>query len=149
MSDSMPDQTERFQLIARWFEQLTSESLNEIESLYASRTRFVDPFNDLQGVALVRQVFEHMFKTLDQPRFVVTRMASTGPIGFMTWTFSFTCRGRDQIIEGCTQFELDADGLIVLHQDHWDAAAQVYEQIPLLGSVLRVLRRKLSLPGTR
>jgi hypothetical protein len=36
-----------------------------------------------------------------------------------------------------------------LHLDHWDAAAQVYEQIPLLGSVLRVLRRKLSLPGTR
>ena len=149
MSDSISDQTERFQLIARWFEQLTAESLNEIESLYASRARFVDPFNDLQGVALVRQVFEHMFKTLEQPRFVVTRLASTGPIGFMTWTFSFTCRGRAQVIEGCTQFELDAGGLIVLHQDYWDAAAQVYEQIPLLGSVLRVLRRKLSLPGTQ
>ena len=75
MSDSISDQTERFQLIARWFEQLTAESLNEIESLYASRARFVDPFNDLQGVALVRQVFEHMFKTLEQPRFVVTRLA--------------------------------------------------------------------------
>jgi hypothetical protein len=38
--------------------------------------------------------------------------------------------------------------LIVLHRDFWDAAQQVYEKIPLLGSVVRMIRRKLSLPTT-
>jgi hypothetical protein len=148
MLEQTGEQTERFQRIARWFEQLVPDSLTKIESIYAKHARFVDPFNDLQGIESVRQVYEHMFKTLDEPRFLVTRIASTGPLGFMTWTFSFSCRGRAQSIEGCTQFELDDEGLITLHLDYWDAAKQVYEQIPLLGSVLKMLRRKLSLPAT-
>lgn len=149
MLEHTREQTERFQLIARWFEQLSPESLTKIESIYAKDARFVDPFNGLQGIESVRKVYTHMFESLDNPRFLVTRIASTGPLGFMTWTFSFSCRGRAQSIEGCTQFELDADGLIMLHLDYWDAAKQVYEQIPVLGSVLRMLRRKLSLPGSR
>ncbi|MEY3629436.1 MAG: hypothetical protein RLY91_1202 [Pseudomonadota bacterium] len=148
MLEQTREQTERFQLIARWFEQLSPESLTKIESIYAKHARFVDPFNDLQGIESVRKVYAHMFESLDKPRFLVTRIASTGPLGFMTWTFSFSCRGRAQSIEGCTQFELDAEGLITLHLDYWDAAKQVYEQIPVLGSVLRMLRRKLSLPGS-
>lgn len=149
MLEQTREQTERFQLIARWFEQLSPESLTKIESIYAKHARFVDPFNDLQGIESVRKVYAHMFESLDNPRFLVTRIASTGPLGFMTWTFSFSCRGRAQSIEGCTQFELDVEGLIILHLDYWDAAKQVYEQIPVLGSVLRMLRRKLSLPGSR
>ncbi len=148
MLEQTREQTERFQLIARWFEQLSPESLTKIESVYAKHARFVDPFNDLQGIESVRKVYAHMFESLDNPRFLVTRIASTGPLGFMTWTFSFSCRGRAQSIEGCTQFELDAEDLITLHLDYWDAAKQVYEQIPVLGSVLRMLRRKLSLPGS-
>lgn len=148
MLEQTREQTERFQLIARWFEQFSPESLTKIESIYATQARFVDPFNDLQGIESVRKVYAHMFESLDNPRFLVTRIASTGPLGFMTWTFSFSCRGRAQSIEGCTQFELDAEGLITLHLDYWDAAKQVYEQIPVLGSVLRMLRRKLSLPGS-
>lgn len=148
MLEQTREQTERFQLIARWFEQLSPESLTKIESIYAKHARFVDPFNDLHGIESVRKVYAHMFESLDNPRFLVTRIASTGPLGYMTWTFSFSCRGRAQSIEGCTQFELDAEGLITLHLDYWDAAKQVYEQIPVLGSVLRMLRRKLSLPGS-
>jgi hypothetical protein len=56
------------------------------------------------------------------------------------------CRGQAQQISGCTQFELNDQGLIVLHRDYWDAGQQVYEKIPLLGSVMRMIRRKLSLP---
>lgn len=149
MFEQTREQTERFQLIARWFEQLSPECLTKIESIYAKHARFVDPFNNLQGIEFVRKVYAHMFESLDNPRFLVTRIASTGPLGFMTWTFSFSCRGRAQSIEGCTRFELDAEGLIILHLDYWDAAKQVYEQIPVLGSVLRMLRRKLSLPGSR
>ena len=64
----------------------------------------------------------------------------------MTWDFYFSCRGKAQSISGCTEFELNTEGLIVLHRDYWDAAAQVYEQIPVLGAILRFLRRKLALP---
>jgi hypothetical protein len=89
-----------------------------------------------------------MFDTLKQPRFVVTTRVERERDGFMTWDFLFECRGQPHQISGCTQFELNDQGLIVLHRDYWDAAQQIYEKIPLLGSVLRIIRRKLSLPVT-
>lgn len=140
------DRSLRYRAIADWFEQLSPQTLNNIEQIYAPSTRFIDPFNDLTGCRDTRRVFQHMFDTLDSPRFAVKRIASNGSSGFMTWDFHFSLRGRAQRISGCTEFELNDEGLIVLHRDYWDAAAQVYEQIPLLGAIVRFLRRKLALP---
>ena len=138
----------RFSDIADWFQTLTPASLERAGEIYAQDALFVDPFNQLTGLASVRAVYQHMFDTLKQPRFVVTKTVESGRHGFMTWDFLFECRGQAQKISGCTQFELNDQGLIVLHRDYWDAAQQVYEKIPLLGSVLRMIRRKLSLPTT-
>lgn len=137
----------RYTEIAQWFQTLTPASLTRVEDIYASDTVFIDPFNHLKGLASVRAVYQHMFDTLEHPRFVVTTTVSNGHQAFMTWDFLFKCRGKAQQISGCTQFEINDQGLIVLHRDYWDAAQQVYEKIPLLGSVLRMIRRKLSLPA--
>ena len=142
------DRSLRFREIADWFEQLSPQTLNNIEQIYAPSVRFIDPFNDLHGCRDTRKVFQHMFDTLDGPRFVVTRIASNGLSGFMTWDFYLSGRGKAQSISGCTEFELNAEGLIVLHRDYWDAAAQVYEQIPVLGAIVRFLSHKLALPSS-
>jgi len=138
----------RFSEIAHWFQTLTPESLERVGEMYAHDAVFVDPFNQLTGLVSVRAVYQHMFDTLKQPRFVVTQTVERERDGFMTWDFLFECRGQAQQISGCTQFKLDDQGLIILHRDYWDAAQQVYEKIPLLGSVVRMIRRKLSLPTT-
>lgn len=138
----------RFSDIADWFQTLTPASLERAGEIYAQDALFVDPFNQLTGLASVRAVYQHMFDTLEQPRFIVTTIVDRERDGFMTWDFLFECRGQAQKISGCTQFELNDQGLIVLHRDYWDAAQQVYEKIPLLGAVVRMIRRKLSLPTT-
>ena len=138
----------RFSDIANWFETLTPESLERVGEMYAQDALFIDPFNQLEGLTSVRAVYQHMFDTLNQPRFVVTTTVEQDRDGFMTWDFLFECRGQAQQISGCTQFKLNDQGLIVLHRDYWDAAQQVYEKIPMLGSVVRMIRRKLSLPTT-
>lgn len=138
----------RYTEISQWFQSLTPESLERVDEVYASNAVFIDPFNHLSGLASVRAVYQHMFDTLVQPRFIVTNTVSNERQAFMTWDFVFECRGQAHKLSGCTQFELNDQGLIVLHRDYWDAAQQVYEKIPLLGTVLRMIRRKLSLPAS-
>jgi hypothetical protein len=138
--------SDRFSEIAQWFQTLTPVTLEQVEDIYASDAVFSDPFNHLNGLTSVRAVYQHMFDTLEHPRFVVTTTVSNEHQAFMTWDFLFKCRGQAQKISGCTQFELNDQGLIVLHRDYWDAAQQVYEKVPVLGSILRMMRRKLSLP---
>ena len=93
----------------------------------------------------MRQVYQHMFETLVEPRFVITSKLIESGNAFMTWRFLFTLRGKAYVIEGGTHFVLDEQGLIAMHRDYWDAAQELYEKIPVLGAVLRGLRRKLSI----
>jgi hypothetical protein len=37
---------------------------------------------------------------------------------------------------------LDPQGLIVLHRDYWDAAEELYEKLPVVGALMRWLRRR-------
>lgn len=136
----------RYLEIAQWFQTLTPASLERVQDIYASDAVFIDPFNHLTDLASVRAVYQHMFDTLEHPHFLVTTTVSNENQAFMTWDFLFKYRGQAQKISGCTQFELNDQGLIVLHHDYWDAAQQVYEKVPVLGAILRMMRRKLSLP---
>jgi hypothetical protein len=135
---------ERFAHIADWFEQLTPETLAEIDSVYAADAKFIDPFNELAGLANVKRVYQHMFDSLKSPRFIVTRTVSQGLQAFMLWDFTFLWRDQTQKLSGCTHFELNQQGLISLHRDYWDASREIYEKLPLLGLLLRYLRRGLA-----
>jgi steroid Delta-isomerase len=126
------------------FETLSPATLPALVALYAHDARFVDPFNDVRGRSAVQAIFAHMFEQVGEPRFVVTRVIDGGNTLFMRWDFTFTARGKPQHIHGATHFELNDSGLIILHHDYWDAAQELYEKVPVLGSVLRWLRSQLA-----
>jgi hypothetical protein len=141
----MTDFHARFDELAEWFETLTPASLQHIDKIYAQTATFRDPFNQVVGVASIQQIYQHMFEQLSAPRFVITTKVVEAAGAFMTWQFLFALRGKAYVIEGGTHFGLDQHGLIVLHRDYWDAAQELYEKIPVLGAVLRLLRKKLSI----
>jgi steroid Delta-isomerase len=128
------------------FETLTPASLPALVALYTPQARFKDPFNDVTGSALIEAVFSHMFTQVREPRFVVTRVIESDASQdvFMRWDFYFVSGNTPQHIHGSTHFERDAAGLITLHRDYWDAAQELYEKIPLLGWILRFIRRRLA-----
>ena len=52
-------------------------------------------------------------------------------------------RGRDTWTVGISHVRFTADGRVTYHQDYWDSALGVYQYIPLLGAVIRAIRRRL------
>jgi hypothetical protein len=87
-----------------------------------------------------------MYQRLEEPRFEVLAQALDGEVGLLHWRFQFRLRGaaRGRCIEGMSRVAFDAQGLVTEHVDHWDPAEQVYAGLPLLGALLRWLRRRLS-----
>jgi len=138
-----PDAISRF---ARYFEQLQPADIARLGQYYAADARFKDPFNDVRGVPAIAQIFSHMFESLDQPRFVVTRQLLQDNEAFLTWEFTFCFRNfrRDQLqcIQGATHLKLDHAGLVTLHRDYWDAAEELYEKLPLVGGLMRWLKAR-------
>lgn len=129
---------------ATFFSRLTPLRLAELDQLFAMDARFKDPFNDVRGIAAIRQVFEHMFATVDEPRFVVLDQACSERVGYLYWQFRFRSGEQQRTITGTSRVSFDAQGLVVEHVDFWDPAEQFYESVPLLGGLMRWLRRRLS-----
>jgi hypothetical protein len=131
-----------------FFETLTPESVAQLGEFYDPQARFTDPFNDVIGVAAIQKIFAHMFVTLKQPRFVVTRQVSQGTQCFLTWEFRFYFPsykvGQEQVILGASHLVLDHNGLITVHRDYWDAAQELYEKLPLVGSLMRWLKARVN-----
>lgn len=135
--------------VAALFEALAPADLDRLGAHYADDARFCDPFNDVRGIKAIRAVFAHMFATLDAPRFTVRDIVEAQDAAFLTWDMSFTRRGDSTPwhIHGGTHLRFAPDGRIVLHRDYWDAAQELYEKLPLLGALLRWLRRRLATPA--
>ena len=132
--------------VVTFFETLTPASLSSLGAVYAPQARFKDPFNDVQGLAAVKKIFEHMFVALISPRFVVTGRVVQGHQCFLTWEFRFCFRnfkqGTEQVILGASHLVFSEQGLVTLHRDYWDAAEELYEKLPLVGSLMRWLKKR-------
>lgn len=130
--------------LVRFFEHLQPSDLPALAQLYATDAAFKDPFNEVRGVAAIARIFAHMFDTLREPRFVVTTQVLEGSQCFLTWDFSF-CRKRQRgdspmVIRGASHVVFNSQGLVELHRDYWDAAEELYEKLPLVGSLMRWMK---------
>jgi len=129
---------------ARAYETLAPDTIEALLALTASDIRFKDPFNDLRGQAALRGLFRHMFQVAGDPRFVVHHAALSGETGLLRWGFSAEVGGLGLWrVEGMSEIRFDADNRIALHIDHWDAAEQFYEKLPVIGWLLRLIRRRM------
>jgi ketosteroid isomerase-like protein len=127
------------------FENLKRQDLPRLAEFYTAEARFKDPFNEVQGTAAIQRIFEHMFVTLDEPRFVIRERIVQGQQCFLTWDFLFRMKrfNRDeQCVRGGSHLVFAEDGRIQLHRDYWDAAEELYEKLPLVGALMRWLKRR-------
>lgn len=129
--------------LASWFATLTPESLQDIAAYYSSDAYFRDPFNEVRQREHILHIFNDMFSTLENARFVILDQLSDGEQGFLTWRMEYRWRQRDMSITGSSHLRFDAHGLVCFHRDYWDAAEELYEKMPILGFVLRQIKKRV------
>jgi hypothetical protein len=132
--------------LAVFFETLSPQSVAQLHTIYDAQARFKDPFNEVQGLPEIERIFQHMYVALDQPHFVVTGQVVDGPQAFLTWEFRFRFKRFDtttmQAVRGASHVVFNEQGLVTMHRDYWDAAEELYEKLPVLGGVMRWLKKR-------
>ena len=144
--NDIPPMREAAARVVEFFEQLAPASLDRLGEIYVLDAYFKDPFNEVCGLASIRQVFSHMYDSLEQPRFVVTRCIVDGNTCFLTWDFHFQFKRFDtqalQTVRGGSHLQFNAAGLLEFHRDYWDAAEELYEKLPVIGRLMRWLKER-------
>ena len=134
--------------LIQFYNDFSPASVARFPEFYSADAWFKDPFNEVRGIAAIQHIFTHMFGQVAEPRFVVTEKVVDANGAMLVWEFFFRmklwCEGEIQVIRGISHLKFDAEGKVVYHRDYWDAAEELYEKLPLIGSIFRFLHKTIT-----
>lgn len=140
--------TESIDALVSFFEHLTPESVARFSDFYAETACFKDPFNEVHDRASIEKIFRHMYDQVDEPRFVVSERVVDAEGALLVWTLHYRFRQwrrqQPQRIDGVSHLKFDTDGKVIWHRDYWDAAEELYAKLPVIGGLLRALRKRFA-----
>jgi steroid Delta-isomerase len=117
-------------------------SAGHLAAIATDDVRFRDPFNDLRGIEGLRRLLAHTREQLPEARLEVLDSAWSAPTAYLKWRMTARIRViGDWQVEGMSEVRFAPDGRVAYHLDHWDAAAQFYGRLPLIGPLLCWLGR--------
>jgi hypothetical protein len=129
-----------------FFELITEQSVVDLPKFYAVDAYFKDPFNEVNRVDEIISIFTDMFHQVNNPRFLIRTAFESGNQVFIAWDFLFEMKrfkvGQVQCIKGSSHLILNSNGLIQFHRDYWDTTEELYEKIPILGWLMRWIKKQ-------
>jgi len=130
-----------------FYETLTPDRVQDFALYYAEDAYFKDPFNEVNSIEDIREIFVRMYRQVTDPRFVVRERIGDESGLFLVWDLSFRMRAwKPQVqreIHGVSHLRFNADGKVSYHRDYWDTGEELYAKLPLIGGAVRLLRRAI------
>ena len=132
---------------ARQFSALNKDNLQRLGELYSDDIHFTDPLHEVQGLAQLRDYFGELYANVSELRFDFYGFDQVAEgEGYLRWKMSFChprlANGQLIRVEGCSH--LMWRDKVYHHRDYFDAGALLYEHLPLLGRVIRWLKRRVA-----
>jgi steroid delta-isomerase len=133
---------------AELFENITRDDVARLGDYFADNARFKDPFNDIRGLPAIRHVFTRMFDTCLDIDFHVAERLLTGDTGILLWTMRFRpdvagFRKQAWEIHGVSRVQFDNEGKVIEHVDYWDSGEYFYARLPVIGAIIRFIRKRV------
>lgn len=129
------------------YSQFSLASVGMLPSIYAPHAEFVDPIHKVQGLDAIEAYFTDMCQDLTRCDFHFESLVQSSNQVCVRWQMEFEHPrlngGKAISIPGVSWLTVQG-GRIVRHEDHYDMGAMLYEQLPLLGPVVRFLRKRLA-----
>lgn len=129
-----------------YFQSLTPASIVAMGQHYTEDAYFRDPFNEVHDLAALQHIFSDMFVRLHEPRFTIIETLWDEHGAVLIWDFDFRIKALKPAVQrrihGLSHIRFAADGRVNYHRDYWDAAGELYEQFPVIGGLMRWLKKR-------
>ncbi|WP_417346748.1 nuclear transport factor 2 family protein [Ferrimonas sp.] len=135
------------ELVARFvalYEELDHRQLYRLGELYHPQACFIDPLHRVEGLDNLTHYFEGLYRNLQQCRITIHDQMVSDDQAALYWTMELNHArlngGRTVSLDGHSHLKFNA--LIHYHRDYFDAGQMLYEQLPLLGTLIKAVKKK-------
>ena len=123
------------------FSNLNKENIKKFDDLVVKDIIFIDPFNNIKGLDNFKNIFYHMFDTVEEPKFDIVDYAQNKEHIFLKWKMTFYAFKASQTIEGMSDITLNKEGKVISHLDYWDSLNGIFIKLPFLGFLYKISLR--------
>ena len=123
------------------FSNLNKENIKKFDDLVVKDIIFIDPFNNIKGLDNFKNIFYHMFDTVEEPKFDIVDYAQNKDHIFLKWKMTFYAFKASQTIEGMSDITLNSEGKVISHLDYWDSLNGIFIKLPFLGFLYKISLR--------
>ena len=129
----------------RLFNELDRGNLHKLQEVYGEDVRFQDPFSQVSGLDQLTEYFAGAYGNVIRCRFRFSDPVIDGCHCTIPWVMELQHKrlngGRQVDVDGISVLEI-RDGRVRYHRDYFDAGQLIYENLPLLGGVIRWIKEK-------
>ena len=104
-------------------------------------TLFVDNYNSNHSDAVLL-VANYLSKNHNLSAEII--ISENKQLAFVCWNMTYKFRGKNYLINGVSKLDFDDSGKIIKHEDYWDASFPLYGAFPLLGLLMKGIKRFVS-----
>ena len=123
------------------FSNLNKENIKKFDDLVVKDIIFIDPFNNIKGLDDFKNIFYHMFDTVEEPKFDIVDYAQNKDHIFLKWKMTFYAFKASQTIEGMSDITLNKEGKVISHLDYWDSLNGIFIKLPFIGIIYKISLR--------
>lgn len=138
----------RSERIRNAFNDLSRDTIVSLDSFYAENVRFEDPLGSIDGLPALKRYYARMYSNVESIRFDFSNEVCEGDQHVVFWTMTVCARGfnggRPVLLIGNSLIQFDVNDRVCYHRDFFDMGAFVYENVPILGAVIRRIRKNLA-----
>jgi hypothetical protein len=138
--------------LARFAQFFSSFAPDRIKTLlpetYAEDVYFNDTLKAVEGRAALAHYLGDSAEAVESCRVEILETTRTANDEHLVrWSmmirFKKFRRGVDTWTVGMSHLRFDADGHVVYHQDYWNAADGLFQHIPVIGTLIAAVKRRL------
>ena len=134
------------------FNNFNSDTLHLADGFYDPDVVFLDPIVELKGRDALKAYYADMYENVTSIRFDFSGGIEKEDEAVVFWTMEVRSKGfkggEPVLLDGVSHIKFGGEsGKAVYHRDYFDMGAFVYENIPVLGSIVRYVKKKLSKHG--
>ncbi len=128
------------------YQQLSKSNLHTLEPVYHKEVVFEDAAHRLEGWAELQRYFDSLYSNVNRCEFDIKEQQQVNDNGFLTWTMTLEHpklqKGKTICVNGVSHLKFK-DGQVIYHRDYFDLGEMLYENLPLLGSVIKAIKQRL------
>lgn len=125
------------------FDQRMIERLPEI---YRNDIQFRDPFHAIDGLNKLTAYYQRLMHNLTECRFEFHHSVETETEAVLFWTMHYRHKsiagGKPLLLQGNSHLKFNER--VFFHRDYFDAGEMLYEHLPLIGGVIRHVKRRIA-----